>query len=175
MQQTLSIRNINDDDIKYLKRKIRTTYIVLAFFSVFSIVFPVFCIYRLLIMPDSNALGILLVILIFGFWTYATIKIAISNIKEKQNLLLQKKIEGTIIILEKEMVTIKGEDSDTNSYRLKFYSEIEEKHKKISIREKDYYIIEVGDIMEIEYFVNPNYIKVLFFKQQRFKYASFTN
>lgn len=73
------------------------------------------------------------IIVIFGFWTYAAIKAMITTREEKQNLLLQKNIEGNLKVLEKEIVTNEDYVSDTLSCEITIYSEIEQKHRNILI------------------------------------------
>ena len=65
------------------------------------------------------------------------------TIKEKQNLFSQRKVTGYLEILDKEIITIKGDESDTYSYELSIYSDLEGKTKNISIMEKDYDKIKV--------------------------------
>ncbi|MBL0737952.1 hypothetical protein JI750_13685 [Flavobacterium sp. GN10] len=99
----------------------------------------------------------------------------ITTREEKENLLLQKKIEGNLKVLEKEIVTNEGYESDTLSYEITIYSEIEQKHRNISINRKDYDKIEVGDFVGITYFTDNTSIKTLLFKDQNLKYKSFTH
>ncbi|WP_289659837.1 hypothetical protein [Flavobacterium panacagri] len=145
-------------------------------FSLFSIVFPCSAIYATITNKelDDKAFPILIVIVIFGFWIYVTIMGIIDTIKEQQNLLLQKKVEGNIIVLEKERIVIKGEDSDTDSYQIKMYSEVEEKHKSIWINQKYYEKIQIGNSMWIEYYLDCNYIKTLLLDGKNIKSKGFT-
>ncbi|MEA9412671.1 hypothetical protein [Flavobacterium sp. PL02] len=177
MQQILEIKDINDEDIKFLKKELNYGYKIWLFFSLFSIVFPCICIYQIFDNPEiiDKTIPLLAVIIIFGFWAYVTIGGFKSMIKEQQNLLLQKKIEGNIIVLEKEIITIKGHESnDSYSYELKIYSEIERIHKNISIDEKYYDKIQKGNLIWLEYFSDCNYIKTLIFEQQNIKNKTFT-
>ncbi|OXB09226.1 hypothetical protein B0A81_06505 [Flavobacterium plurextorum] len=178
MQQTLKNTTLNDEDIKFLKRQLKKGYLTWIIFSLFSIVFPGVCIYMIITNEEisDKATPILAVIIIFGFWIYITIKAIIDTTKEQQNLLLQKKVEGNIIVLEKEIITTKGhEANDTDSYEITIYSEIEEKHKNISVKKKYYEKIQIGDVLWIEYYLDSNYIKTLIFKQQDIKSKYFTN
>ncbi len=114
-----------------------------------------------------------MVIICFGFWTYVTLKGIKVTIKEKQNLFSQRKVTGYLEILDKEIITIKGDESDTYSYELSIYSDLEGKTKNISIMEKDYDKIKVGDVAWIEYYLDCNYIKTLKFGEQNIKYKKF--
>ncbi|KIQ20104.1 hypothetical protein RT99_13475 [Flavobacterium sp. MEB061] len=73
----------------------------------------------------------------------------------------QRKVTGNLEILDKETITIKGDDSDTYSCELSIYSDLEGKNKTISITEKDYTKIKVGDILWIEYYLDCHYIKTV--------------
>ena len=178
MHQTLKNTTLNDEDIKFLKRQLKKGYLTWIIFSLFSIVSPGVCIYMIITNEEisDKATPILAVIIIFGFWIYITIKAIIDTTKEQQNLLLQKKVEGNIIVLEKEIITTKGhEANDTDSYEITIYSEIEEKHKNISVKKKYYEKIQIGDMLWIEYYLDSNYIKTLIFEQQDIKSKYFTN
>lgn len=177
MLQKLEFESLNAEDIKFLKKELYFGVRVLFFLSLFSILFPGFCIYR--IFTDSNISDkpfvFFMVIICFGFWTYLTLKGIKETIKEKQNLLLQKKVIGNLQILDKEIITIKGDESnDTYSYELNIYSDLEGKNKNISILKKNYDKIKVGDLVWIEYYLDCNYIKTLKFEDQYIKYKRFT-
>jgi hypothetical protein len=169
-QQFLEIKPLKDEDIKFLKKKVYFGYRVWLIFSLVSIVFPFFMIYSIFTSDiEDKKFPILVVIVIFGFWPYVTIT-GLKDIRRQQkNLLFQKKIEGNIEVLKKEIITIEGHDSDTLSYELKIYSEIEEKYKNISIRQKYYDKIQVGNFIWIEYFIDSNDIKTLIFEEQNIK------
>lgn len=49
-----------------------------------------------------------MVIVVFSFWTYIAVKGIIDVREEKQNLLLQKKIEGNVSILKKKLLLMKA-------------------------------------------------------------------
>ena len=169
------LESLNAEDIKFLKSELYSSVRILFFFSLFSIVFPGFCIYRIFIDPDitDKKFAFFMVIICFGFWTYVTLKGIKVTIKEKQNLFSQRKVTGYLEILDKEIITIKGDESDTYSYELSIYSDLEGKTKSISIREKDYDKIKVGDVVWIEYYLDCNYIKTLKFGEQNIKYKKF--
>ena len=169
------LESLNAEDIKFLKSELYSSVRILFFFSLFSIVFPGFCIYRIFIDPDitDKKFAFFMVIICFGFWTYVTLKGIKVTIKEKQNLFSQRKVTGYLEILDKEIITIKGDESDTYSYELSIYSDLEGKTKSISIREKDYDKIKVGDVVWIEYYLDCNYIKTLKFGEQNIKYKRF--
>ncbi len=173
MQDSLKITSLNHEDIKFLKRQLRKSYFVWLIFSLFSVVFPCSVIYAIISNKKEElhykVFYILLVLLFFGLWIYFTIRGIIDAVKEQQNLLLQQKIEGSITVLEKQMVTIEGNDSDTDTYQIKMYSEVEEKHKNIWIDQKYYDKIQVGDVMWIEYYLDCNYIKTLVINGQNIK------
>ena len=175
MLQNLEFKSLNAEDIKFLKSELYSSVRILFFLSLFSIVFPGFCIYRILI--DSNIIdkifALFMVIICFGFWSFITMKGLKGMVKEKRNLLLQKKIIGNIEILEKEIKIIKGDENDTYSYELKFFFDLEGKNKSISIMKKNYDIIKVEDIAWIEYYLDCNYIKTLKFNGQNLKYKRF--
>jgi len=169
------LESLNAEDIKFLKSELYSSVRILFFFSLFSIVFPGFCIYRIFIDPDitDKKFAFFMVIICFGFWTYVTLKGIKVTIKEKQNLFSQRKVPGYLEILDKEIITIKGDESDTYSYELSIYSDLEGKTKSISIMEKDYDKIKVGDVAWIEYYLDCNYIKTLKFGEQNIKYKKF--
>lgn len=171
MEQILKITSLNNEDIKFLKGQLKKGYLVWLIFSLFSIVFPFSAIYGIINNKelDDKVFYILLVFVFFGLWIYLTVMGIRDTVKEQQNLLLQTKIEGNIKVLEKEIVTIEGHDSDTDTYRIKMYSEVEEKYKSIWIDQKDYDKIQVGDSIWIEYFLDCNYIKTLLFDGQKIK------
>lgn len=175
MHQTLKIVSLTNDDIKFLKRKLKKNYLGWLIFSLFSVVFPGFGIYATITNEelDDKAFPILIIVIIFGFWIYLTIKGILETIKEQQNLLFQTKIEGNIIVLEKEIVTIEGYESDSTSYEIKVYSEIEEKHRNISVNQKYYNKIQIGDSLWIEYYLTSNYIQTLLFNGENIKSKSF--
>lgn|GEM_PF-2030751 len=177
MHEILEIKELNTEDIKFLKKELKKTYALSFFLSLLGIVLPIYLIYLTVTNSDLEDKGfpLLMIIVIFGFWTYAAIKAMITTREEKQNLLLQKKIEGNLKVLEKEIVTNEGYESDTQSYEITIYSEIEEKHRNISINRKDYDKIEVGDFLGITYFTDNTSIKALIFKEQDLKYKSFTH
>jgi hypothetical protein len=178
MEQELEIKTLNIDDIKFLKQKLNFGFSVLFFFSLFSIIFPGLCIYLIFINDDitEKAFPFFGVIICFGFWTYVTLKGIRKTIKEKQNLYLQKKIQGNVMVLGKEIVRIKGDEAnDTFLYEIKIYSEIEKKDKKISILEKYYDKIQIGNFLWIEYYLDCNYIKTINFDGQNIKYKIFSN
>ena len=177
MHEILEIKELNTDDIKFLKRELKKTYLFLFFLSLFSIVLPIYIIYLITNKPDNNDKGFafLMVLVIFGFWTYTAIKEMIKTREEKQGLLLQKKIEGNVKVVEKEIVTNEGYESDTLSYEIAIYSQIEEKYRNISIKKKEYDKIEIGDFISITYFTDNTSIKTLIFKEQHLKYKSFTS
>ena len=175
MLQNLEFKSLNAEDIKFLKSELYSSVRILFFLSLFSIVFPGFCIYRILIdsaMTDKTY-AFFMVIICFGFWTYLTLKGIKVTIKEKQNLFSQRKVTGNLEILDKEIITIKGDESDTYSYELSIYSDLEGKNKNISIMKKDYNKIKVGDVAWIEYYLDCNYIKTLKFGEQNMKYKKF--
>ena len=97
MKQELSIKELNVEDLKYLKKALNFGYRVLFFFALFLFILPCFCIYYILMSSkiSEKAFPILGVIIFFGFWIclafkgikYTTKKI----IREKRNLYLQKK------------------------------------------------------------------------------------
>ena len=70
------LESLNAEDIKFLKSELYSSVRILFFLSLFSIVFPGFCIYRIFI--DSNmtdkTYAFFMVIICFGFWTYVTLK-----------------------------------------------------------------------------------------------------
>lgn len=175
MHEILEIKELNTEDVKFLKRELKKTYAFLFFLSLLGIVLPVYLIYLTSTNTASEDKGfaLLMIIVIFGFWTYAAIKAMISTRAEKQNLLLQKKIEGNLKVLEKEIITNEGYESDTLSHEITIYSEIEEKYRNISINRKDYDKIEIGDFVRITYFTDNTSIKALIFKDQNLKYKSF--
>lgn len=169
------LESLNAEDIKFLKSELYSSVRILFFLSLFSIVFPGFCIYRILIDPDmiDKTFPFFMVMICFGFWTYVTLKGIKVTIKEKQNLFSQSKVIGNLEILDKEIITIKGDESDTYSYELSIYSDLEGKTKNISIMKKDYDKIKVGDVAWIEYYLDCNYIKTLKFGEQNMKYKKF--
>lgn len=169
------LESLNAEDIKFLKSELYSSVSILFFLSLFSIVFPVFCIYRIFIDPDmtDKTFAFFMVIICFGFWTYLTLKGIKVTIKEKKNLFSQRKVTGNLEILNKEIITIKGDESDTYSYELSIYSDLEGKTKNISIMKKDYDKIKVGDVAWIEYYLDCNYIKTLKFGEQNMKYKKF--
>lgn len=176
MLEQLEYKPLNPEDIKFLKRKFFYGVRVLFLLALFSIALPGFFIYRIFI--DSNitdkTFSFFMVIICFGFWTYVTIKGIKKIVQEKQNLYSQKKIAGNVKVLEKEIITIEGDESnDTYSYELKIYSEIENKHKKISILKKYYEKIQIGEILWIEYYLDCNYIKTLNFENEKIKHKTF--
>jgi len=175
MLQKLEFKSLNAEDIKFLKSELYSSVRILFFLSLFSIVFPGFCIYRIFIDPDmtEKTFAFFMVIICFGFWTYVTLKGMKASIKEKKNLFSQRKVMGNLEILGKEIITIKGDDSDTYSYELSIYSDLEGKNKTISIMKKDYEKIKVGDIAWIEYYLDCHYIKTLKFGEQNLKYKKF--
>ncbi len=110
MQETLEIKELNTDDIKFLKRKLNQGY-VLSFFSVlFFIVLPIYLIYLAINKPEDEERGfaILMIVVIFAFWIYVTIQAIIMVVERKRGLLLQKKIEGNTKVLKKEILNDKG-------------------------------------------------------------------
>lgn len=177
MLQKLEFKSLNAEDIKFLKSELYSSVRILFFLSIFSIVFPGFCIYRISINPDmtDKPFAFFMVIICFGFWTYLTLNGIKLTIKEKQNLFSQRKVTGNLEILDKEIITIKGDDSDTYSYELSIYSDLEEKNKSLSIMKKDYDKIKVGDVVWIEYYLDCHYIKTLKFGEQNMKYKKFAN
>jgi len=177
MQEILEIKELNTDDIKFLKRELKKTYLLLFFLSLYSIVLPIYLIYLIINKPDKEdkGFGLLMVLVIFSFWTYTTIKAIPKTREEKQRLLLQKKIEGNVQVVEKEIVTNEGYESDTLSYEIAIYSQVEEKYRNISIDKKEYAKIEVGDFVRITYFTDNTSIKTLIFKEHHLKYKSFTS
>ncbi|WP_264553340.1 hypothetical protein [Flavobacterium sp. N2038] len=177
MQEILEIKELNTEDIKFLKGELKKTYVFLFCLSLFSIVLPGYLIYLIFTNPDieDGGFAVLMVIIVFGFWTYVGINGMIKSREEKQGLLLQKKIEGNVKVVKKEIVTNEGHDSDTLSHEITIYSQIEEKYRNISIYKKDYDKIEVGDFMRITYFTDNTSIKALIFKEQNLKYKSFTS
>ena len=176
MLKQLEYRPLNDKDIRFLKSKFHYGVRVLFFLSLFSIAFPGFCIYQIFINPDisDKTFPFFIVIIYFGFWTYLTIKGIKKTVQEKQNLFSQKKLVGNVTVLEKEIITIKEDESnDTYSYELKIFSVLENSHKKISIPEKYYRKIQIGEILWIEYYLDCNYIKTLIFKEEKIKDKKF--
>ncbi|PBJ15707.1 hypothetical protein [Flavobacterium sp. ACN6] len=175
MPQTLKITSLTNEDIKFLKTKLKKSYLGWLIFSLFSVVFPAFCIYAIITNDELEDKGflILIVLIIFGLWIYLTIRGILDTIKEQQNLLSQTKIEGDTIVLEKEIVTIEGHESDSTSHQIKIYSAVEEKHKSIWINQKYYEKIQIGDSIWIEYFLDCNYIKTLRFDGQNIKSKTF--
>ena len=169
------LESLNAEDIKFLKSELYSSVRILFFLSLFSIVFPVFCIYRIFIDPDmtDKTFAFFMVIICFGFWTYLTLKGIKVTINENKNLFSQRKVTGNLEILNKEIITIKGDESDTYSYELSIYSDLEGKTKIISIMKKDYDKIKVGDVAWIEYYLDCNYIKTLKFGEQNMKYKKF--
>ena len=169
------LESLNAEDIKFLKSELYSSVRILFFLSLFSIVFPVFCIYRIFIDPDmtDKTFAFFMVIICFGFWTYLTLKGIKVTINENKNLFSQRKVTGNLEILNKEIITIKGDESDTYSYELSIYSDLEGKTKNISIMKKDYDKIKVGDVAWIEYYLDCNYIKTLKFGEQNMKYKKF--
>ena len=176
MLEELEYKPLNPEDIKFLKSKFYYGVRVLFFLSLFSIVFPIFCIYRISIDSDitDKTFAFFMVLICFGFWTYVTIKGIKKTVQEKQNLYSQKKIIGNVKVLEKEIITIAGiESNDTYSYELKIFSRIENKHKKISIIKKYYEKIQIGEILWIEYYLDSSYIKTLIFEKEKISYKIF--
>lgn len=169
------LESLNAEDIKFLKSELYSSVRILFFLSLFSIVFPGFCIYGIFIDPDmtDKTFAFFMVIICFGFWTYVTLKGIKVTIKENKNLFSQKKVTGNLEILDKEIITIKGDESDTYSYELSIYSDLEGKTKNISIMKKDFDKIKVGDVAWIEYYLDCNYIKTLKFGEQNMKYKKF--
>lgn len=138
MEQKLEIKTLSIEDKFFLKKQLKLGYKILFFISLISIGFPSFCIYQIFINPTitEKTLAFLGIIVCFGFWTYLTFNRMKKVIKEKRNLNLQEKIEGNIEVLDKEIITIDGDNSnDTYLYLLKVYSEIEKKYKNISVLE----------------------------------------
>lgn len=176
MKQKLEIKTLSNEDIKFLKEQLNCGYKILFFISLISIGFPSFCIYLILIDTTitEKTLAFLGIIVCFGFWTYLTFNRMKKVIKEKRNLNLQEKIEGNIEVLDKEIITIDGDDSnDTYLYLLKVYSEIEKKYKNISVMEKHYNKIQIGKFIWIEYYLDCNYIKTLVFEKENINYKVF--
>lgn len=177
MQQTLKITSLTDEDIKFLKKQVRKGYLTWSIFSIITIVFPFSCVYLIITNEEltDKIFSIFMVLIIFGFWIYATIRAIIDINKDRKYLLLQKKIEGNSIVLEKEIVTIEGHDSDRDSYQIKIYSDVEEKHRIIEVTKKYYELIQTGDSLWIEYYLDSNYIKTLIFDKIDSKYKNFVN
>ncbi len=177
MKQKLEFDTLNSEDIKFLKSELYLGYRILFFLSLFSIVFPVFCIYSIFINSNitDKTFPLFMIIICFGFWTYLTLKGFKATIKEKQNLFLQKKVKGYLEIIDKEIITIKSDESnDTHSYEIKIYSEIEEKNKNIIIDRNKYEKIQIGNFVWIEYYLDCNYIKTLIFNEEKIKYKTFS-
>jgi len=177
MQETLEIKELNTDDIKFLKRKLNQGY-VLSFFSVlFFIVLPIYLIYLAINKPEDEERGfaILMIVVIFAFWIYVTIQAIIMVVERKRGLLLQKKIEGNTKVLKKEILNDKGFDSDRPSHEITIYSQVEEKYRNVSIHERDYEKIEIDDFVSITYFTMNTSIKALIFKDKNLKYKHFTS
>ncbi|OXA82056.1 hypothetical protein B0A65_01460 [Flavobacterium frigidimaris] len=103
-----------------------------------------------------------MVLIIFGFWTFTTIKAMVKTREEKQGLLLQKKVEGNVKVVKKEIVTNEGYESDTLTYEIAIYSQIEGKYKNISIEKKEYDKIEIGDFIRITFFTDNPAININF-------------
>ncbi|SDY54925.1 hypothetical protein SAMN05444397_101911 [Flavobacterium aquidurense] len=82
--------------------------------------------------------------------------------EEKQGLLLQKKVEGNVKVVKKEIVTNEGYESDTLTYEIAIYSQIEGKYKNISIEKKEYDKIEIGDFIRITFFTDNPAININF-------------
>ena len=177
MKQELSIKELNIGDIKYLKKELNFGFKILFFLILLSVIFPCFCIYYISINSKiaEKTFSLLYVIICFGFWIYLTFKGIKKIVREKQKLYSQKRIEGNVEVLEKKVIRIKGDESnDTFSYQIKFFSEIEEKYKYISILENYYKKMQVGDFLFIEYYLECDYIKTLIFEEQNIKYKIFT-
>ncbi|HEY1194046.1 hypothetical protein [Flavobacterium sp.] len=177
MQQTLKITSLTDEDVKFLKRQVKKGFLTWSIFSLITIVFPFSCIYAIITNEEltDKLFPILIVLIIFGFWIYVTIRAIIDISKDRKYLLLQKKIEGNSIVLQKEIVTIERHESDRDSYQIKIYSDVEEKHRKIEVDKKYYERIQIGDSLWIEYYLDSNYIKTLEFDKMDSKYKSFVN
>ncbi|GAA3740188.1 hypothetical protein GCM10022422_24670 [Flavobacterium ginsengisoli] len=176
MQEILEIKELNTEDIKFLKRKLKKGYILLVLLALFSIVLPIYLIYLAVQKQDNEDKGfaILMILVVFGFWIYITIQALITVLERKRGLFFQKKIEGNVKVLKKEIVTHEGYDSDTISHEITIYSPIEEKYRNVSIYERDYQKIETGDFISITYFTMNTSIKALIFKDKNLKYKSFT-
>ena len=117
MQEILEIKELNTEDIKFLKRKLKKGYVLLFLLVLFSIVLPIYLIYLAVQKQDNEDKGfaILMILVVFGFWIYITIQALITVVERKRGLFFQKKIEGNVKVLKKEIVTHEGYDSDTIS------------------------------------------------------------
>ncbi|WP_433830746.1 hypothetical protein [Flavobacterium anhuiense] len=176
MHETLELKELNTEDIKFLRQLLKKGYVMLFFLFLCFIVLPSYLIFLAINMPEdeNGGFAILMIIVIFGLWIYFTIQAMITVIERKRGLLLQKKIEGNVKILKKEILNDKGFDSDTPSYEITIYSPVEEKYRNVSIMKSDYEKIEIGDFISIAYFTMNTSIKALIFKEKNLKYVSFT-
>lgn len=176
MHEILEIKELNTEDIQFLKRDLKKSYMVALFLALIGIVLPAYFIYLITVKSyaEDKEFALLMVIVVFSFWTYIAVKGIIDVREEKQNLLLQKKIEGNVSILKKEVVTNEGYESDTLSHEITIYSPIEEKYRNISIYKKDYNQIQVGDFVKITYFTDNTSIKDLIFEDRNLKSKYFT-
>ena len=166
MTQNLEIKYLDSEDIKYLNQKLIVSYFVTLFLALTSIIFC-FVIYSML--KTHRIFEIVIMTFVFFIIIILTVWKIKSNLDEKRKLYSQKKIIGSLEILGKNIVVDRAETYAKYSYEIEVNSKIDNFKTSIEIRKKYFDIIEVGNLIWIEYYSDSYYIIKLKFEEQEIR------